>query len=182
MLFGPVNFPRLKPLELRKELRMKASDMLRAHDGKLFVQDALLTIGVCAEKLNGEARSGEYGKRISTLTAGYSVFAGTTEDMEKRINLIVNALTRGEQAEFIDLAVRSLPVKLKKTAFAYAIDILVDDGVRVEEKEEFLRELATKLSLDEHVATEITHVRAIRNMTVRRPRYEVGDETSVVNW
>ena len=161
---------------------MKASDMLHTHDGKLFVQDALLTIGVCAAKLNGEARSEEYRKRLSSLAAGYSVFAGTTENMQKRINLIVNGLTRGDRAEFIDLAVRSLPIKLKETAFAWAVDILVDDGVRVEEKEEFLRELATKFSLDEHVATEIIHVRAMRNVTVRRPRYEVGDETSVDNW
>lgn len=161
---------------------MKASDMVSAHDGKLFVQDALLTIGVCAAKLNGEARSEEYRKRMSSLAVGYSVFAGTTENMEKRINLIVNALTRGDQKEFIDLAVRSLPTKLKETAFAWAVDILIDDGIRVEEKEKFLRELATQLSLDNHIAAEIIHVRAIRNMTVRRSSYEVNHETGVVNW
>jgi hypothetical protein len=160
---------------------MKASDMLHTQDGKLFVQDALLTIGVCAAKLNGAARSEEYGKRIASLAEGYSVFAGTTANMQKRINLIVNALTRGDQAEFIDLAVRSLPTRLKETAFEWAVDILVDDGVRVEEKEEFLRELATKLSLDDLVAAEIIQVRAIRNRTVGTPRYEVGHETSVVN-
>jgi hypothetical protein len=161
---------------------MKASDMLNAHDGKLFVQDALLTIGVCAARLNDPASSEEYGNRIASLAVGYSVFVGTSENIQKRINLIVNALTQGDKAEFIDLAVRSLPTKLKETAFAWPVDILVDDGVRVEEKEEFLHELATKLSLDEHVATEIIHVRAIRNMTVRTYGYEVGNETNVVNW
>jgi hypothetical protein len=80
------------------------------------------------------------------------------------------------------LAVRSLSVKLEETAFAWAVGILVDDGVRVEEEEEFLRELATRLSLDEHVAAEIVHVRAIRNRTIITPSYEVGHETNAVNW
>jgi hypothetical protein len=161
---------------------MKASDKLHTRGGKLFVEDALLTIGVCAAKLNGEASPQKDRNRITFLASGYPVFAGTTKNIEKRVNLIVNALTRGDQAEFIDLAVRSLPTTLKETAFAWAVDILVDDRVRVEEKEGFRRELATRLSLDEHVAAEIIHVKAIRNRTVKTPRLEDDDETSVANW
>jgi len=162
MPFGVIDLIRSKTLEFRKELRLKASAFLHARDGKLFVEEAFLTIAVCAAKLDDKAGF-DYTTRIVTLAKAHPVFANITKDIERRVYLIANALTIGDWEEFIDLAVKSLPTELKETALTWAADIVRDQEVRVEKKRDFLDNLATKLSIDNNVAAEIIDVRASRN-------------------
>ena len=159
---------------------MKASDLLHARDGKLLMEDAFLTIAVCAAKLDDEADF-DYTTRIVTLAKEHPVFANITKDIERRVYLIANALTVADWEESIDLAVESLPAKLKETAFTWAAKIVCDHEIRVEIKRDFLDNLATRLSIDSNIAAEIIDVKASRNTTLTGLRYEAGHETGVVD-
>ena len=159
---------------------MKASDKLHTRDGKLLVEDAFLTIAVCAAKLDD--RPGfDYTTRIVTLARAHPIFANITKNIERRIYLVANALTTPDWEEFIDLAVKSLPTELKETAFTWAADIVSDSEIRVEKERDFLDNLATKLSIDSNVVAEIIVVRASRNRTISGLRYGANHETGVVD-
>ena len=159
---------------------MKASYMLHARDGKLLVEDAFLTIAVCAAKLDDEAGF-DYTTRIITLAKAHPVFANITKDIERRVHLIVNALTIADWEESIELAVKSLPAKLKESAFTWAAKIVCDHEIPVEIRTDFLDNLATRLSIDSNITAEIIDVKASRNTTQTGLKYEAGHETGVVD-
>jgi hypothetical protein len=71
-----------------------------------------------------------------------------------------------DRHEAIDRAVESLPEELKETAFAWAADVIMADGVLPDESREFIWELAAKLSVGSEIAAEIIKVMAIRNRTI----------------
>jgi hypothetical protein len=159
---------------------MKASDMLHARDGRLLVEDAFLTIAVCAAKLD-DTHGFDYTTRIVTLAKAHPVFANITKGIEKRVYLIANALTVVDWEESIDLAVKSLPAKLKESALTWAAKIVRHHEVGIEKKRDFLDNLATRLSIDSNIAAKIINVKASRNRTLGGLKYEAGHETGVVD-
>ena len=130
---------------------MKATDMLNARNGKLFVEDAFLTIAVCAAKLDDKAGF-DYTSRIVALAKAQPIFANITKDIEKRVYLIANALTIANWEEFVDLSVKSLPTELRKTALTWAADVLVDEELPTKKKRDFLDNLAARLSIVSNAA------------------------------
>jgi tellurite resistance protein len=134
-------------------------------EGKLYINDALLTISVCAAGAD-EEYSPEETDRIVALTLANNMFRNEAETVKKRVFHLVNSISAGERQAALDRAVKSLPEEMKETAFAWAIDVITADGILPDENREFIWELAAKLSVGSEIAAEIIKVMAIRNRTI----------------
>jgi D-ribose pyranose/furanose isomerase RbsD len=150
---------------------MEPLDMLgMGHRDKLPVQDALLTIAVCTAE-SGKKAGFSYIPSIVALAIAdplFSDISGKIESLKKRVYHLVNAITVGNQEKFVDLAITSLPSELKETAFAWAADVAIENGILANEKKQFLEALAAKLSIDSAVAERIIDVSAMGKRTLRR--------------
>ena len=156
---------------------MEPLDMLgMRHRGELPIQDALLTIVVCAAESGKKAGFG-YIAGLVALALADPLFSEKIESLRKRIYHLVNAITVGDQKKFVDLAITSLPSELKEKAFAWAADVAIENGVLLDEKKQFLEELAEKLSIDSAVAERIIDVSAMKNRTLRRDTADVKNPT-----
>ncbi|MGD8775749.1 MAG: tellurite resistance TerB family protein [Syntrophobacterales bacterium] len=133
--------------------------------GKLYTNDALLTIAVCAAGVD-EEYSSEETDRIFALAVANKMFRNEAETVERRVFHLINSISGGDRRAALDRAVKSLPEEMKETAFAWAIDVLMADGFLADESKEFVGQLAAKLSVDSEIASEIIKVMAIRNRTI----------------
>jgi hypothetical protein len=134
-------------------------------EGKLYVNDALLAISVCAAEVD-QKYSSEETDRIVALAVANKMFRNEIETIEKRVFHLVNSIGAGDRQAAIDRAVKSLPEEMKETAFAWAADVIMADGVLPDESAEFIRKLAAKLSVDSEIAAEIIKFMAIRNRII----------------
>jgi hypothetical protein len=123
-------------------------------EGKLYVQDALVAIAVCAAKVD-EEYSPEKTDRIAALALANPLFSKEIETVKKRVYHFVHSITPENREQALDLAMTSLPADLKETAFAWAADMIVRNRGLTDAKKEFLDELATQLSIKRKVAARI---------------------------
>jgi tellurite resistance protein len=136
-------------------------------EGKLYVQDAILAIAVCAAELDDES-STEETDRITALALANPMFSNDAETIRKRTFRLIHSIAAGDREEALELALASLPGELKETAVSWAADVLMADGVLAPESKMFVEELARKLSVDSEITCEILEVMAIRNRTIDR--------------
>jgi hypothetical protein len=147
---------------------MEPLDMLgMRHIGMLPIEDALLTIAICAAE-SGKKAGFSYIPGLVALALANPLYSEKIESLRKRIYHLVNAITVGDQEKFVDLAIKSLPSELKETALKWAADVVVANGILADEKKQFLEELAAKLSIDSSVAERIIDVSAMKKRTLRR--------------
>jgi len=137
---------------------MEPLDMLGMRKrGELSIEDALLTIAVCAAE-SGKKAGFDYIPRIVALAQVNPLFSEKIESLRKTIYHLVNAITAGDQQKFVDLAIRSLPSELKEKAFTWAAEAAIENGILADEKKQFLEKLAAKLSVGSAVAKRIIGV------------------------
>ena len=129
-------------------------NLTHGDEGKLYVQDALVAIAVCAAKVD-EEYSPEKTDRIAALALANPLFSKEIETVRKRVYRFVHSITPENREKALDLAMTSLPSDLKETAFAWAADMIVRNRGLTDAKKEFLDELATKLSIKRKVAARI---------------------------
>jgi hypothetical protein len=131
-------------------------------EGKLYVQDALIAIAVCASGLD-EEYSSEETDRIVALALAHPLFSKEIGNIKKRVYHLVQSITHENRERALDLAIKSLPADLKETAFAWAADMVVRNRGLTDAKKGFLDELTTELSINREVAAKILkEVAAIR--------------------
>jgi len=123
-------------------------------EGKLYVQDALVAIAVCAAKVD-EEYSSEKADRIAALALANPLFSKEIETVKKRVYRLVHSIIPENREKALDLAIKSLPADLKETAFAWAADMIVRNRGLTDAKREFLDELTTELSIKREVAAKI---------------------------
>ncbi len=136
-------------------------------EGKLYVNDALLTIAVWAAGVDKEY-SPEETDRIVALALTNKMFRNEAETVKKRVFHFVNSISAGDRQVALDRAVHSLPTEMKETAFALAAEVIMADGVLPDDSAEVIRKLAVKLSVESGITAEIIKVMAIRNRTINR--------------
>ena len=123
-------------------------------EGKLYAQDALLAIAVCASGVYKEYDP-EVVQRIASLALANPLFRTEVEAVQRRVYRLVHSITPENCEKALDLAVTSLPADLKETALAWAADMIARNGGLTDAKKEFLDELATQLSIKRKVAARI---------------------------
>lgn len=124
-------------------------------------QKAIMTIVVSAIRADG-AISEEEVRRLHSMCARSPVFSQNTVEQDDR--LIDFAVDVGDQFgdDCLRLAAEALEPALRQTAFAFATEMVLADGIVGDEEETYMAALAGILGLNENLARAIIEVTLIR--------------------
>lgn len=125
-------------------------------------QQAIMTIVLAAVKADGQV-SREEVMRVRAMCSLSPIFASNSSDQDVAvINFADNVTTQmGDQA--IAKAVEALTPELRETAFAFACDMVLADGILAADEERFIANLADKCSISESVGKAVIMTTLVRN-------------------
>lgn len=123
-------------------------------EGKLYAQDALLAIAVCASEVYKEYDPALV-QRIASLALTNPLFTTEIETVQKRVYRLVHSITPENRGRALELAVESLPVEFRETAFSWAAYMIVRNQGLTGANKGFLDDLATQLSVNSNAAAQI---------------------------
>lgn len=125
------------------------------------VQKAIMTIVVGAVSVDGNASDEEIGY-VRSMCARSPIFATNTKaEDEALIDFAYNVIQQlGNDA--IGMAAQALDHELRETAFAFATEIVLADGMVGKDEEAFITGLADILNIDGDLARNIINVTLIR--------------------
>jgi uncharacterized tellurite resistance protein B-like protein len=124
-------------------------------------QKSIMTIVVAAITADGEVSDEEVG-RLRSMCARSPIFMRNTKDEDDA--LIDFALNAHKQlaGEAIKKAAETLTPELRETAFAFAVEMIVADGMVGADEETYIGNLATTLGISEDLSRAIIAVTLIR--------------------
>lgn len=138
-------------------------DKLRGSNAVTFnPQQALMTIVVAAVKADGHISDDEI-RRIRSLCLLNPLFSTNSTEQDNAILRFADNTTHqlGEQA--VALAAAALPPASRETAFAYACDMVLADGIVTTDEEHTIIDLTEKLGVSEELAHAIVTTTLVRN-------------------
>jgi uncharacterized tellurite resistance protein B-like protein len=138
-------------------------DKLRGSSAVTFnPQQALMTIVVAAVKADGHVSDDEI-RRIRALCLLNPLFSTNSTEQDNAILRFADNTTHqlGDQA--VTLAAAALPPALRETAFAYACDMVLADGIVTADEERTIIDLTEKLQVSEELARAIVTTTLLRN-------------------
>lgn len=124
-------------------------------------QKSVMTIVVASIMADGDASDEEIG-RMRSMCARSPIFSKNTKDEDDAvIDFAINVVKQlGDDG--IAKAANALKPELKETAFAFASEIILADGIVGDDEEQFLTQLAKTLGIDDSLARSIIEVTLIR--------------------
>jgi uncharacterized tellurite resistance protein B-like protein len=128
-------------------------------------QQALMTIVIAAVMADGEVADEEI-TRVRSMCMLSPLFASNSAEQDLAvIKFAVNVTSQmGEQA--IVSAAEVLSPELRETAFAFACDMVLADGIVGHSEEAFLNVLMHRLGVSEHAGRSIVWTTLVRNRSV----------------
>lgn len=125
-------------------------------------QRALMTIAMSAVAADGSISDSE-ARRIRAMCSLSPIFADNSSEQDKSvIDFALNVLQQmGNEA--INRAAQALTPELRETAFAFACDVILGDGIVGDDESEYLSSLAGTLGITEDVGDTIVQSTLIRN-------------------
>ena len=138
-------------------------DKLRGSSAVTFnPQQALMTIVVAAVKADGHVSDDEI-RRIRSLCLLNPLFATNSTEQDNAIFRFADNTTHQLGAQAVAMAAAALPSALRETAFAYACDMVLADGIVTADEEHTIIDLAEKLGVTEELAHAIVTTTIVRN-------------------
>lgn len=134
---------------------------LKKVDPTFNVQRAVMTIVVAAVKADGEVADEEIG-RLRSMCARSPIFSRNSREEDDAIIGFADNLTSQLKGEAIVKAAAALKPELRETAFAFATEIVLADGMVGEAEDAFISKLAHALQISEEVGNAIVTVTLIR--------------------
>lgn len=126
------------------------------------VQQAIMTIVVGAVKADGQVSREEVIRLRSMCSLSPVFMANSGEQDVAVISFADNVTTQlGDQA--IGKAIDVLPPELRETAFAFACDMILADGVLGPDEEVYITNLASKCAISEEIGKAIIYTTIVRN-------------------
>lgn len=129
-------------------------------EGKLYAQDALLAIAVCASGVYKEYDP-EVVQRIASLALANPLFRTEVEAVQRRVYRLVHSITPENRDKALELAIESLPADFTETAFTWSAYMVARNQGLMDTKKEFLDDLTTQLSINRETAAKIVEKVAI---------------------
>lgn len=134
---------------------------LRGAEPVFNVQKAIMTIVIAAIKADGEVSAEEVG-RLRSMCARSPIFASNTrEEDDAVIGFADNAFSQ-LKGEAIGKAATALKPELRETAFAFACEMILADGIVGDGEEDFISKLASTLGISEEVGNTVVQATVIR--------------------
>lgn len=129
-------------------------------------QRAIMTIVIGAIMADGEAEDEEMS-RMRMMCSLSPIFARNSVAQDNAvIDFVLRALRQLDWDDLIPRAAAALSPELRETAFAFACDMLMADGVVGRAEESYLEDLARRLSIQDSTANAVVEVTVIRNRTL----------------
>lgn len=126
------------------------------------VQQAIMTIVVAAVMADGEIADEEIG-RIRSMCALSPIFAGNAHEQDMAvIRFAVNTVSQMKE-EAVVKAAEVLKPELRETAFAFACDMVLADGMVGQNEEAFLTSLMNVVGIPENSARSLIWATLVRN-------------------
>lgn len=138
-------------------------DRLRSAGAPTFdAQRAIMTIVVAAVKADGTV-SEEEVLRLRTMCARSPIFASNSKEKDDTIISFADNVTDQLGDSAIGHAAASLQQELRETAFAFACDMVLADGLVGSKEEQYLTGLASTLELSDEVLNAVVLATVIRH-------------------
>lgn len=138
-------------------------DSLKSQVAPTFdVQKAIMTVVVSAVKSDGDVSDEEIG-RIRSMCLRSPIFAANSKEEDDAVIRFADNVTKQLGFGAVERAAAALNPQLRETAFAFACDIVLADGIVGEEEDTFLSHLATTLGISNAVGELLVNATIIRN-------------------
>ncbi len=121
-----------------------------------------MSIVVAAVKADGEVSDAEV-RRLRAMCALSPLFERNTSEQDTAAMRFAGDLTQQLGDAAITKAAEVLSPELRETAFAFAVDMVLADGLLGRDEENFITGLAGQLGVTEGVARSIILTTLIRN-------------------
>ena len=128
-------------------------------------QKAIMTIVVSAVKADGDVSDEEFG-RIRSMCVRSPIFAQNSKDEDDRVILFADNVTRQLGPAALEKAAAALKPELRETAFAFACDMILADGIVGPEEDAFISRLADTLGISGNIGQLLVHATIIRNRSL----------------
>ena len=124
-------------------------------------QKAIMTIVIAAIKADGSVSEEEVG-RLRSMCVRSPIFSTNSKDQDEAV--IDFALNVSDQLgmEAVKKAALVLTPDLKETAFAFAVEMILADGMVGDKEEAFISQLAGMLDVSEELGKAVILVTMIR--------------------
>lgn len=128
----------------------------------LTADEAFAAITLIAMNIDGINHKMEF-KIIGMVLDRMKLFKRYNEDtLRKMLEKLYNILMEKGLETLYNASVSNIPIDLKATAYAVAIDIIIADGKVVEQEKSFLEMLAESLKIPAETTNKIIEVMQIR--------------------
>ena len=129
---------------------------------KFNVQQAIMTVIIAAVKADGEVSDQEVA-RLRAICGLSPIFAGNTNEQDLAVISFASNITTQLKEEAVKIALDTISPELKETAFVFAADMVLADGLLGDAEEEFLSDLANKAGINDDLGRSIIMMTLIRN-------------------
>jgi hypothetical protein len=120
----------------------------------LTFQDALIALAVYASQPDPHDCEDDVNS-IQSLAQNEPLFREDSKETRSRINKFVNFMSTEKSEAYADIATASLPQKLKKLAFRWAVELSLDEAGSLEKNQNQIDNLRIRLSISNHAANQL---------------------------
>jgi tellurite resistance protein len=131
--------------------------------GKLDADDAIIALLIAATDASGQTSAEERARAYHIIWSMRRFRYRSGDAVRRRIVRVQGLITERGASSVIEAAVRQIPKRLRRAAFAVAADLVLVDGRLQRSEERFLGGLAADLGLDRETARRILDVMRIKN-------------------
>lgn len=125
------------------------------------VQRAVMTVVVAAIKADGKISEEEVG-RLRSMCARSPIFAANSKVEDDAVIDFADHVSDQLGIDAIEKAAAVLKPELRETAFAFATEMVLADGMVGQKEEAFISQLADILGIGEDLGRAVIHVTMIR--------------------
>lgn len=124
-------------------------------------QRAVMTIVFGAMTADGEVEDEEI-TRLRSMCARSPIFASNSKDEDDAVIRWVNDAIDRLGNDALSTAAEALTPELRETAFAFACEMVLADGIVGQDEERYIGKIAEALDIGESVGSAIVNVTMIR--------------------
>jgi len=130
---------------------------------KLGLDEALMALFIAAMDANDHVAREELARAHHLIWSTKRFRRKSGETVGRLIERMKRLVEEQEPAAVMAAAAKSLPVKLRPSAFAVVVDLLLADGKIDAGERRFLRDLAVDLNIRAHVVSQVIEAMLLKN-------------------
>ncbi|HVT87726.1 MAG TPA: tellurite resistance TerB family protein [Tepidisphaeraceae bacterium] len=134
---------------------------LKTSEPSFNVQRAIMTIIIAAIKADGEVSDDEV-IRLRSMCARSPIFASNSKEEDDAVIGWADNVTTQLKADAIRKAAAALKSPLRETAFAFACEMVLADGMVGDAEEKFISMLGETLGISQELGSAVVQVTIVR--------------------